>query len=254
MVLGSETLDLKMARKNRWQLCAQKYIYIYIYIYILHIRIHISPSLSLYIYICIHIYIYIYICVSAQLRRQPQVHPPDSRTAVEVLDKWFPLSPLECMITCLYVMCIHMYRCLHVNIIVCYVYVLCICIYALDKSYLPILPPSEIWGCVWLCSQAQEGNNYFTELAERVEYGNYGPPSRLPNGCRGRGHAWPAKLGTAIFHTKNCRTKNLWIKIMKSLQEIRRRAKKIHLLRLRICLTQTPNLEILSLKIGRKCC
>ena len=28
-------------------------------------------------------------------------------------------------------------------------------------------------GCVWLCLQAQEGNIHFTELAERVEYGNY---------------------------------------------------------------------------------
>ena len=28
-------------------------------------------------------------------------------------------------------------------------------------------------GCVWLLLQAQEGNNYFTELAERVEYGNF---------------------------------------------------------------------------------
>ena len=39
-----------------------------------------------------------------------------------------------------------------------------------------ILPPSEIdLGLFWagLCLQAQEGNNYFTELAERVEYGNY---------------------------------------------------------------------------------
>ena len=26
---------------------------------------------------------------------------------------------------------------------------------------------------MWLCLQAQEGNIYFTELAERVEYGNY---------------------------------------------------------------------------------
>ena len=31
----------------------------------------------------------------------------------------------------------------------------------------------------------------------------------------------------------------------------RRGTNKIHLLRLRTCLTQTPNLEILSLKIGR---
>ena len=29
-------------------------------------------------------------------------------------------------------------------------------------------------GCLLLCLQAQEGNTYFTELAERVEYDNYG--------------------------------------------------------------------------------
>ena len=34
-----------------------------------------------------------------------------------------------------------------------------------------ILPPSEI--DLGLCLQAQEGNIYFTELAERVEYDNY---------------------------------------------------------------------------------
>ena len=37
-------------------------------------------------------------------------------------------------------------------------------------------PLKSILGCVWLCLQAQEGNTYiyifFTELAERVEYGN----------------------------------------------------------------------------------
>ena len=37
-----------------------------------------------------------------------------------------------------------------------------------------ILPPSEIdLGLFLLFLQAQEGNNFFTELAERVEYGNY---------------------------------------------------------------------------------
>ena len=37
-----------------------------------------------------------------------------------------------------------------------------------------ILPPSEIdLRCLGLILQAQEGNIYFTELAERVEYGNY---------------------------------------------------------------------------------
>ena len=57
---------------------------------------------------------------------------------------------------------------------------------------------------------------------------------------------------TVICHTKNCQTKNLWANIMKSRrEEIRRCTKKVHLLRLIICLTQIPNLKILSLKIGR---
>ena len=60
-----------------------------------------------------------------------------------------------------------------------------------------------------------------------------------------------SRSSTVNFHTKNCRTKNRWVNIPKLLRwEIRRCAKKIHL-RLRICLTQTPNLEIISLKIGR---
>ena len=41
-------------------------------------------------------------------------------------------------------------------------------------------PLKQIWGCVWLCLQAQEGNTYFTELAERVEYGNHVGPVRVP--------------------------------------------------------------------------
>ena len=42
-------------------------------------------------------------------------------------------------------------------------------------SYLPYSTPplKYIWGCFWLFLQAQEGNVCFTELAERVEYGNY---------------------------------------------------------------------------------
>ena len=38
-----------------------------------------------------------------------------------------------------------------------------------------ILPPSEIdLGLFWLILQTWKGNVYFTELAERVEYGKYG--------------------------------------------------------------------------------
>ena len=42
-----------------------------------------------------------------------------------------------------------------------------------------ICPPlKQIWGCFWLFLQAQEENSYFTELAERVEYGNYGDDTK----------------------------------------------------------------------------
>ena len=59
-------------------------------------------------------------------------------------------------------------------------------------------------------------------------------------------------INTANFHTKNCQTKSLRVRIPKSLrQEISRCAKKAHLLYARLRLTQTPNLEILSLKIVR---
>ena len=34
-------------------------------------------------------------------------------------------------------------------------------------------PLKYMWDCVWLFLQAQGGNIYFRELAERVEYGNY---------------------------------------------------------------------------------
>ena len=69
--------------------------------------------------------------------------------------------------------------------------------------------------------------------------------------CHGR-TPQTAPCDTAIFHTNHFQTKNLWVKIPKSLRkEIRRCTKKAHLLCLRIRLTQTPNLEILSLKIDR---
>ena len=43
----------------------------------------------------------------------------------------------------------------------------------LNKHTCHNLPPSEIdGGCFGLCLQAQKGDTYFTELAERAEYGN----------------------------------------------------------------------------------
>ena len=45
------------------------------------------------------------------------------------------------------------------------------------------LPLKQIWGCVWLFLQARKGNIYFTESAERVEYGKYA--IRRPRGLEG---------------------------------------------------------------------
>ena len=49
-----------------------------------------------------------------------------------------------------------------------------------------ILPPSEIpWRLFLAVLQAQKGYIYFTEVAERVEYGNYGLPDEVrTNGVR----------------------------------------------------------------------
>ena len=45
----------------------------------------------------------------------------------------------------------------------------------MDRHTRHILPPSEIdLGLFLAVLQAQKGNTYFTELAERLEYGNYG--------------------------------------------------------------------------------
>ena len=49
-----------------------------------------------------------------------------------------------------------------------------IIVIVISSPYLPYSTPSEIGlGLFSLFLQAQEGNIYFTELAERVEYGNY---------------------------------------------------------------------------------
>ena len=40
-------------------------------------------------------------------------------------------------------------------------------------------PLKHIRGCAWLFLQAQKGTIYFTELAERVEYGNYASASKV---------------------------------------------------------------------------
>ena len=47
-----------------------------------------------------------------------------------------------------------------------------------------ILPPSEIpWRLFLAVLHAQKGDTYFTELAERVEYGNYACRSRYYHYC-----------------------------------------------------------------------
>ena len=67
-----------------------------------------------------------------------------------------------------------------------YSILLCVCIIHIQCVIFHtrhILPPSEIdLGLFWAVLQAQKGNTYFTELAERVEYGSYvfrTCPSRL---------------------------------------------------------------------------
>ena len=50
-------------------------------------------------------------------------------------------------------------------------FMILICVLIILAIFYP--PLKQIWGCVWLFLQAQEGHIYFTELAERVEYGNY---------------------------------------------------------------------------------
>ena len=62
-----------------------------------------------------------------------------------------------------------------------------------------ILLPSEI--DLGLCLQAQGGNTYFTELAERVEYGNYGLGSR-PGRRRGAAPTSRPASGAAPGHAQ----------------------------------------------------
>ena len=50
-------------------------------------------------------------------------------------------------------------------------------------------PLKYVRGCLWLCLQARKGTIYFTELAERVEYGNQGFSNKDPqiSNCQGLG-------------------------------------------------------------------
>ena len=59
-------------------------------------------------------------------------------------------------------------------------------------------------GCVWLCLQAQEGNIYFTELAERVEYGNYGPGSEVEAAACGQPREPLKDLGQHYLSNATC--------------------------------------------------
>ena len=89
-----------------------------------------------YMYTCVHIYIYIYICIfmgACQALGRAVDEAPRARPQVVRL-----AEPSNNFHTC------------------------------------HILPPSEIdLGLCLAVLQAQEGNICFTELAERVEYGNY---------------------------------------------------------------------------------
>ena len=63
---------------------------------------------------------------------------------------------------------IYIYRLIHIHACVC----IHICIHtAYSPYYTP--PLKSIWGCFGLMLQTWQGNIYFTELADRVEYGKY---------------------------------------------------------------------------------
>ena len=61
-----------------------------------------------------------------------------------------------------------------------------------------ILPPSKIpWGLFLAVLQAQKRNIYFTELAERAEYGKYGIPMRACESAHAQ--AWCARFDNTLF-------------------------------------------------------
>ena len=75
-----------------------------------------------------------------------------------------------------------------------------------------ILPPSEVdLGLCLAAFAGSEGNIYFTELAGRVEYGNYGVPCgpRLSRGNQGGPKEWGSEARTVDFHNFNLRIFNL---------------------------------------------
>ena len=126
--------------------------------------------------------------------RIEQNRTEQNRIEIEIAD----VGPAEedlllftCVCVCIYIyiyiysnICIYIYiyicvlradRRLSVSLFASHVVVL-LSLYCLCMRYILAIfdpPLKQIWGCLWLCLQAQEGNIYFTELAERVEYGNY---------------------------------------------------------------------------------
>ena len=65
-------------------------------------------------------------------------------------------------------------------------------------------PLKYIGGCVWLFLQSWKGNAYFTESAERVEYGKWVVvifPGRGPVGCRW--NRFPERFARNVWHWRS---------------------------------------------------
>ena len=145
-------------------ICIYVYIYIYIYIYVyVHVYIYIYRERETY-YVCVYIYIYIYICICVYtyiyIYICIYIYRERERGVINVIiingstQKVPPSNSMQLAVTPLVLTPFVPFR------------------WLLHTCH--ILPPSEIdLSCVWLLLQAQKGDIYFTESAERVEYGNY---------------------------------------------------------------------------------
>ena len=125
-------------------------------------------------YVCIYIYIYIYTYTYHWPGRTP---PPWGawrrswpRRSADVGGYYYLLLPLLFTTTIRYLLVLS-------TITIKYYLApkLASTLRGRRRIILAIFYPPLKWicGCVWLFLQAREGNIYFTELAERVEYGNY---------------------------------------------------------------------------------
>ena len=146
------------------------YIHIYIYTHThtgyIRIRAHVygniyaimltSICLSLYIYISLSIYLSIYL--------------------YSIINVWFTYCEwLAPRATVAPPPRTHIYIYIYIYIIINIIIIIIIIIIDGRTRYLPYSTPlrNRFGAVCWLFLQAEEGNLYFTELAERVEYGNY---------------------------------------------------------------------------------